>query len=73
MSNLMISILFIAGYAFVVYIILSLLPFTNGYNLTEEDIKEERLLQTCIQLQITSPGCSEIWGGINTDNGEPQK
>ena len=41
-----------------------------SYNMTEEDLKEERLLEVCIQLHIEAPACSMIWGGLDTSNGE---
>lgn len=47
-------------------------PNFNGiYNSTSHDDLEGRILNACIELQITSPECSMIYGGMNTGNGEP--
>ena len=42
-----------------------------GYELTPEDIRETRILETCIEFRIQSDTCSMIWGGLGTSNGEP--
>ena len=62
---LMIILLIVAGYY--------LITVVFGYELTEQDIQEGTILQLFIEWKIENTVCSEIYGGIDGSNGEPQK
>lgn len=61
---------FIAGIAYAVH---TAIAETYSYNMTDDELRESRLLEVCIQLHIEAPACSMIWGGIDTSNGEAIK
>lgn len=42
-----------------------------GYNLTEQDIQEGRILALCIETDIVIPNCWDMVGKLGTDYGEP--
>ena len=43
-----------------------------GFNMTQDLQNEERILELCM-IDIQLDPCYEIYGGINTDFGEPRK
>ena len=43
------------------------------FNITEQLIEEERQLMLCIDWKIENKSCGQIYGGIDGDNGEPQR
>lgn len=49
------------------------LDIVFGYNLTKHDIEEGRILAICMELDAYIPSCWDLYGGIDTQYGEPLK
>lgn len=43
------------------------------YNMTKQEQFDLMVTDICMELQITNPTCSMVYGGIETGNGEPIK
>ena len=61
------------AYCILAFMIITVLPLLNAYNMTNDLIEEERQLMLCIDWKIENKSCSQIYGGIDGQNGEPLK
>lgn len=66
------TIFFILAIIFIAIAAIFTANIVLGYNLTKQDIQDERILAICIETDIKLDYCHDIYGKIGTDYGEPK-
>ena len=58
---------------FLLTVVAYIVEVVLGYELTEQDIKDERTVQTCMEFRINSTECFMLYGGSVVEYGDTVK